>query len=254
MGDAVKTGMYRRAKPRGFADLYFDCVWYWSLDNRIGEATHVTLKPVFQEGIFTLRNLRSMGAAAIIELAIALGVAAILLWQQLRPIAVPPPRPISDPISIHDQQPPPLPRATQVPEQQPPQAPQLSEVPAVPVAVPTPNTLPMLPLSPPPVPNTGRSAPSDVVAEFEAGMKRAIDSAKVYPKEPLIKGVTGTATVSFDYVGGVVSNIRVDHSSGDRRLDEAAMQAVQNATLPPKPAELAGTGHFVILVDFSLDD
>lgn len=214
---------------------------------------HVTQKAVFMEGIFTLRNLRSMGAAAIIELAIALGVAGILLWQQLRPM-VAPPRPIGDPISIQDEQPPPLLHPTQAPEPQPPQAPQLSEVPAVPVAVPTPSTLPMLPLSPPPVPNTGRSAPADVLAEFEAGMKRAIDSAKVYPKEPLIKGVTGTATVSFDYVGGVVSDIRVDQSSGDRRLDEAAMQAVQRANLPPKPAELAGTGHFVILVDFSLGD
>ena len=207
----------------------------------------MTQKPVFLERTFTLRNLRSMGAAAIIEVLLASGIAAILIWQELRPGVTPPV--ISDPIRILDEQPPPVLHPTQAPEPQAPQSPQLTEVPSIPVDVPTQNTLP---LQAPPSLNAGRSAPADVLAEFAAAMKRAIDAAKVYPKEPLLRGVTGTATVSFDYVGGVVSDVRVDRSSGDRRLDEAAMQAVQNAAMPPKPAELAGTGHFVILVDFSV--
>ena len=211
----------------------------------------MTQKPVFLERTFTLRNLRSMGAAAIIEVLLASGIAAILIWQGLRPGVTPPPV-ISDPISILDQQPPPVLHPTQAPEQQVPQSPQLDEVQPVPVTIPTQSTLPVHPLSPPVL--DGRSAPADILAEFEAGMKRAIDAAKVYPKLPLLKGITGTATISFDYVGGVVSNIRVDQSSGDRALDEAAMQAVQKAALPPKPAELVGTGHFVILVDFSVGD
>lgn len=211
----------------------------------------MTQKPVFMEGIFTLHNLRSMGTAALIEVLLASGVAGVLIWQQLHPYN--PPRQEPPSVSFPDQ-PAPLPRPIQAPEQQPAQVPHLSEVPSVPVAIQTPTTQPLQPLSPPPIPNAGRSAPADILAEFEAGMKQAIDAAKDYPKESVLRGVTGTATVSFDYVGGIVSNVRVDQSSGDRRLDDAAMQAVQRAAMPPKPAELAGTSHFVILVSFELGD
>jgi len=92
------------------------------------------------------------------------------------------------------------------------------------------------------------------VAEFQSSMKAAIDAAKVYPKEAILAGETGIVTVSFDYINGVVSNIHVDKSSGARSLDKAATTAVQKAAMPPKPAEIAGLNHFVILVSFNLGD
>ncbi len=70
----------------------------------------------------------------------------------------------------------------------------------------------------------------------------------------LLKGETGETVVSFDYMDGVVSNIHVDRSSGSRELDQAAVQAVQKAVLPPKPAELAGVSHFVFHLEFALGE
>jgi len=59
-------------------------------------------------------------------------------------------------------------------------------------------------------------------------------------------------TISFDYVNGVVSSVKIDKSSGSRALDRAAMQAVNKAAMPPKPAELVSVAHFVVLVNFNL--
>lgn len=205
----------------------------------------MTQKPVFMEGIFTLRNLRSMGTAAIIEMAIAFGVAGILLWQQLRPIEtpqLPPAHPIDFP-----ETPSVLPHT--VPTSPQPQTQQLSEVPSVPTDIPGPNVQPLLP---PQVPAQPPQTSAGLVAEFGARMLRAINDQKVYPKASLLKGETGETVVSFDYVDGAVSNIRVDRSSGFHDLDAAAVEAVQRAVLPPKPAELTALDHFVFQLEFSL--
>lgn len=207
---------------------------------------------VFSEGLFTLKTLRSLGVAAIVEIALALGLAGILIWQQLHP--APPPPPIqSAALEIPPNPPPPPPPPPRnIPVPQPPQPQPLSEVPPIPTPIPLPNAEPVHPPQPPPVPNTSKPAPENILAEFTASMKAAIDAAKVYPKEAILGGETGVTTVSFDYVNGVVSNIKVDKSSGARSLDKAAMNAVLKAAMPPKPAELAGTSHFVILVSFNL--
>lgn len=207
----------------------------------------MTQKPVFLEGIFTLRNLRSMGAAAIIEILIAMGIAAVLIWQQIQPVTEPPP--VVTPIIDEPMPIPPQPRTVPVPEQ--PQTPHLSEVPAVPTPIPDPNVQPVQPPSLPPAIQTTQPSGS-LLSGFSAIMLKAINDQKVYPKVSLIKGETGVATVSFDYVGGVVSNIHVDRSSGSHELDSAAIQAVQKAVLPPKPAELAGLNHFVFTLVFDL--
>ena len=210
-------------------------------------------KYVFSEGLFTARNLRSLGTAAILEIAIAVGLAGILIWQQLHP--APPPPIQSAALEIPPNPPPPPPPPPRnIPVPQPPQPQPLSEVPPIPTPVPTPNAVPVQPPSPPPIPNTSKPAPENILAEFQASMKAAIDAAKVYPKEAIIAGESGAATISFDYVNGVVSNIHVDKSSGARSLDKAAILAVQKAAMPPKPAELVSITHYVLQVSFSLGD
>ena len=209
-------------------------------------------KYVFSEGLFTLKNLRSLGAAAIVEVLIAAALAGLLIWKSLHP--EPPPPPIQN-ASIEippNPPPPPPPPPRNIPTPQPPQPQPLSEVPPIPTPIPTPNAVPVQPPQPPPIPNTSRPAPENIAAEFAASMKQAIDAAKVYPKEAVLAGETGTVTVSFDYVNGVVSNIKVDKSSGSRAIDRSAMQAVQKAALPPKPAELAGLNHFAVVLNYTL--
>ena len=207
---------------------------------------------VFTESIFSLRTIRSLGAAAILEIAIALGVAGILIYQQLHP--APPPPPIQNAtVEIPPNPPPPPPPPPRnIPTPQPPQPQPLSEVPPIPTPIPTPNSVPVSPPQPPPIPTSRPPAPETIMAEYIASMKAAIDAAKVYPKEAILAGETGTVTVSFDYVGGVVSNVHVDKGSGSRAIDRSAMNAVNKAVMPPKPAELAGVNHFVVLINYSL--
>ena len=209
-------------------------------------------KYVFSEGLFTAQKLRSLGAAAILEVSIAFGLAGILIWQQLHPS--PPPPPVITPgIEIPPNPPPPPPPPPHnVPTPQPPQPQPLSEVPPIPTPIPTPNSVPVQPPSPPPIPTSKPVNQDTIMAEFSASMLAAINAAKVYPKEAILAGETGEVVVSFDYVNGVVSNIKVDRGSGSRALDRAAMTAVQKAQLPAKPAELAGIAHFVFHVAFDL--
>lgn len=208
----------------------------------------MTHKPVFMEGIFTLRNVRSMGAAALVEVLIALGLAGALLWQRLQPPIEQPSLPIIDPTPDVPRQIPLQPRS--VPEPARPQIPRLSEVPSVPADIPGPN---VQPVQAPTLPV--QQAPADVVNEFAARMLRAIEAQKVYPHTSLLKGETGETVVSFDYADGVVSDVRVVSSSGSHDLDQAAIDAVEKAALPAKPAEpaeLAALTHFEFHLVFDI--
>ena len=92
-------------------------------------------------------------------------------------------------------------------------------------------------------------------ADFYSQLKAAIDAAKIYPRSAILSGVTGTATVSFNYRDGVVSDVHIDRSSGSRALDVAAMDAVNHARYPAPPPQFVGqTIHPVITVVFSLGD
>ena len=206
-------------------------------------------KSVFMERVFTLRNLRSASAAAVIEVLIAAGITALLIWQQVGPTIVPPP-PIADPIANFLPQTPPLPR--NVPTLQAPDPSPLHEVQPIQTSIPSPTAEPVLPPTQPLVPEQRSLPPADLVSGFTSGMLQAINQQKVYPKISMLRGDTGEAVVSFDYVDGVVNNVRVDRSSGFRDLDQAAIQAVQKAALPPKPAELVGLRHFVFHLAFGL--
>jgi protein TonB len=212
----------------------------------------VAQKYVFSEGVFTLSNLRSMGAAAILEILIFAGLAGILIWQELHPS--PPPPPIAQPpMEIPPNPPPPPPPPPKnIPTPQPPQPQPLSEVPPVPTPIPVPNAVPVQPPQPPPIPTQRSAPPENIAAEFEASMLAAINAAKIYPKEAILAGESGAVTVSFDYINGVVSNIHVDRSSGSRSIDRSAMQAVQKAAMPPKPAEIAGQNRFSLVIEYTL--
>ena len=208
----------------------------------------MTQKPVFMDEIFTLRNLRSMGAAAVVEILLALGLAAVLVWQQMHPAA--PPAPIGDPISVITPEPVPQHHTVRVPQPQRPQVQPFSEVPSIPTPLPAPA---MEPVQAPQVPAQSQP-PQGLINDFGARMRRAINEQKQYPKGPLLKGETGQTVVSFDYAEGVVSNIRVDQPSGTQALDDAAVEAVEKATLPAKPAELANLTHFVVILTFDIGD
>jgi TonB family protein len=189
-----------------------------------------------------------VGAAAAVEILLALGLAAILIWQQLRTLVVIP-LPTSQPIVDFQQPLPVLQRNHPVPQQQERTEP-LHQVQPVPTDVPTPLAVPVQP----PLSPIQQSQPSaDVMNDFSHRMLQAINDQKVYPKLQLVKGVTGVAMISFDYVDGVVSDVHVVKSSGSHELDQAAIQAVQRAALPPKPDELRGLDHFVFTLAFDLD-
>ncbi len=211
-------------------------------------------KYVFSEGLFTAQKLRSLGAAAILEVSIAFGLAGILIWEQLHPSPAPPPVSVASVEIPPNPPPPPPPPPHNVPTPQPPQPQPLSEVPPIPTPIPLPNAVPVQPPSPPPIPTSKPVNQDTLMAEFQASMKAAIDAAKIYPKEAILGGETGSVTVSFDYINGVVSNIKVDRGSGSRAIDRSAMTAVAKAAMPPKPAELAGTAHFVVLLNYTLGE
>jgi TonB family protein len=84
-------------------------------------------------------------------------------------------------------------------------------------------------------------------------MMLAIDKQKIYPWEASESHIGGKVIVSFNYMSdGIAKNIHVDASSGNRYLDEAALEAVANAKLPPKPPELSAATHFIVEILFAV--
>jgi TonB family protein len=91
-----------------------------------------------------------------------------------------------------------------------------------------------------------------LASESEAGArqllalqtKAAIDSARPHAGP-------GTVLVEFDRGdGGKAEDVKVYCSSGQADLDQAAIEAVQNASLPSLPPNMSGLRHFVISVRF----
>jgi protein TonB len=59
-----------------------------------------------------------------------------------------------------------------------------------------------------------------------------------------LRGVEGTVNISFVVTAsGRVTSARVSRSSGNSRLDNAAVRAVRSARVPAPPAELGGSTH-----------
>ncbi len=86
------------------------------------------------------------------------------------------------------------------------------------------------------------SGGSAAEASFEGRLLQAVqaEARRNYPAAARLMGITGRVTVGFTYRDGVVHVTGVTQSSGTASLDRAALAAVQNASYPPPPAELAG--------------
>ncbi len=84
--------------------------------------------------------------------------------------------------------------------------------------------------------------PGAVEASFEGRLLQAVqaEAARRYPVAARLMGVTGQAVVAFEYRDGSVHVTGLMRASGFPALDRAALAAVQDASYPPPPAELAG--------------
>lgn len=75
---------------------------------------------------------------------------------------------------------------------------------------------------------------------FENNIYAAIDHTKAYTRDAILRGVTGSSTVDFDYLDGKALNIVIAKSSGIKELDQASFDAVSKAELPAAPPGYAG--------------
>ncbi|MEE7502580.1 energy transducer TonB [Methylobacterium mesophilicum] len=91
---------------------------------------------------------------------------------------------------------------------------------------------------------------SQSLADYGAKLKAEINRHKAYPAAARDRHASGVVLVTF-LVGpsGRVLSASVARSAGDAALDQAAVQAVRSASLPPPPG-----GHFGgrIAIDFTL--
>jgi protein TonB len=138
----------------------------------------------------------------------------------------------------------PKPMHHEQPKQEPVQQPKIEET------EPSPEATPTLPMAPPKI---ERPAPApDIAATFRDAVREAVQAAVRYPYAARIACISGRAQVSFTYLDRTVSRPEVAVSSGYAMLDNAAKQAVETASYPPPPPELAGrTLQFQVWVRFS---
>ena len=104
-----------------------------------------------------------------------------------------------------------------------------TDVPQQPVAAPRPT------YTPPP------AAPAPQTEEtFEARILRAVQAAvnTHYPAAARMLHQHGQVQVSFDYLDGAISNIRLLQSSGLPLLDAAALATVRDTRFPDPPPKL----------------
>jgi protein TonB len=136
----------------------------------------------------------------------------------------------------------PLPRVQPVvpPSAVPPDAP------AAPVATAVATSAPEMPQAPP-----STKANHDIAADYESKVRAAIQTALHFPVAAKALGREGRVRVSFDFVDGQTSNIRIAESGDLDAFDHAAEEAVRTASYPTPPAELLHqTLHLLIWVEF----
>jgi TonB family protein len=91
------------------------------------------------------------------------------------------------------------------------------------------------------------------VTAFEAQLQKAVEKVVVYPKEAVLSGEQGAVVVEFDYAGdGKATNVTLGATTASGHINRAAVRAVEKATLPPKPPELAKVSHFHIKLTYTL--
>lgn len=118
-------------------------------------------------------------------------------------------------------------------------------------AAPTPFTAP--PPPPPPAPQPDMSAQLRALANYQSQVHAAVQAAVYYPPAAVTMHFSGKALVEFHLQDIHVSGARIITSSGLGMIDNAALQAVQNAQYPTPPESLRGKDQtFRVLVELSL--
>ncbi|MGY8668847.1 TonB family protein [Bradyrhizobium sp. UFLA05-109] len=99
---------------------------------------------------------------------------------------------------------------------------------------------------------TASAAPSaGAMSSFQGQMRRAVESALVYPASARASGQHGRARVTFAFLDGHVSGVSLAQSSGSSLLDQAALATVRSAHYPLPPPELSHqTLHLSVYVEF----
>ncbi|MEJ2687462.1 MAG: energy transducer TonB [Gammaproteobacteria bacterium] len=75
---------------------------------------------------------------------------------------------------------------------------------------------------------------------FKDAVRAAVKGASRYPRAAQAMGVQGRTEVAFRYKDGKAQDVRVVRPSGSAILDQAAVDAVRNASLPSPPHALRG--------------
>jgi len=158
-----------------------------------------------------------------------------------------PPEPVKklEPVKqIQRPQPKPQPAPPPKPLVQPPPPGPVSEAPSAFAEAPPP--------PPPPPPPQAVSHDAELLSDFQAQARAAVQSALRYPNAARMLKLTGQTRLAFDYLNGEISNARIANSSGHESLDQAALEALERAALP-FPKEFAGRRmHLEILVQFAV--
>lgn len=181
--------------------------------------------------------------------------------QSVIPRAPPPPKPLPKPIPkpvVEPKRRPVPPKTVPPPVQSPPPLP-VATPKVVATPSPVPDTKPAMPVvapSPPPkrLP-PARDAPNvvSIKANFEAKLRTSIQAAMHYPRAARLMRLSGKSQVRFTFAQGRATAIAISQSSGDSSLDQAAINAVQNAKCPPIPSALANkVMHFQLWVIFDM--
>ncbi|WP_354124783.1 TonB family protein [Bradyrhizobium sp. LA6.10] len=99
---------------------------------------------------------------------------------------------------------------------------------------------------------TASAAPSaGAMSSFQGQMRRAVESALVYPASARASGQHGRARVTFAFLDGHVSGVSLAQTSGSSLLDQAALATVRSAHYPLPPPELSHqTLHLSVFVEF----
>lgn len=203
-------------------------------------------------------NLKALGLALALEFLL-LGLAAVVYSSGiLRPTPVVRDLVMLQLSSLAPEPVPPTPQPPKKVEKTPPQPRKLPRPLPEPVPVPVPpvaqDTAPS-PFAEKPVPTPPAPAPrpaeADVLADYTAKIRTAVQTALVFPKAADALGYTGRTRVAFRLYQGRQEGARVVVSSGVGMFDRAALQAVREATYPQPPEALRGEARlFQVWVEF----
>ena len=97
-----------------------------------------------------------------------------------------------------------------------------------------------------------RAAAAAATNSYNVQVRRAIERQKRYPARA--RPAEGTVRVSFTIAAsGAITGARLARSSGNQALDQAAMDAVRRARVPPIPREVGSNSmSFTVPMSFSI--